>query len=46
VLAEFGQAGEGLLDGNLQVVAGNALVVGDGFVVDVAAVGGVGVPPW
>ena len=42
VLAELGQAGEGLLDGDLEVVAGNALMIGNGLVVDVAAVGGVG----
>jgi len=42
VLAELGQAGEGLLDGDLEVVAGNTLMIGDSLVVDVAAVGGVG----
>ena len=42
MLAELRQAGEGLLNGDLQVVTGNALVIGNGLIVDVAAVGGVG----
>ena len=42
VLAELGQAGELLRDGELHVVAGDALVIGGGLVVDEAAVGEVG----
>src|SRR5260370_2707155 len=42
VLAELGQAGEGLLDADLEVVTGNTLMVSNGLVIDVAAVGGVG----
>ena len=40
--AELGQAGELLGDGELHVMAGDALVVGGGLVVDQAAVGEVG----
>ena len=42
VLAELGQAGERLLDGDLEVMTGNALMVGNGLVIDVATVGRVG----
>ena len=42
VLAELGQAGEGLLDGDLEVVTGNALMISNSLVINVAAVGGVG----
>src|SRR5580658_255881 len=42
VLAELGEAGEGLLDGDLEVVARDALMIGDRLVIDVAAVRGVG----
>jgi hypothetical protein len=42
VLAELGEAGEGLLDGDLEVVARDSLMIRDGLVIDVAAVGGVG----
>jgi hypothetical protein len=38
----FGKSGELLRDADLQMVAGNALVVGDGLVVDQRAVGRVG----
>ena len=38
VFAEFGEAGEFLGDGDLQVMAGKAFVVGDGFDVGEGAV--------
>ena len=42
VQAELGQPGELLLDGKLHVMAGNAFVIGDGFVIDERAVREIG----
>src|SRR5207253_2057052 len=42
VQPEFRQSGELLLNGELHVMAGNALVIGDGLVVDGGPVGEVG----
>ena len=42
MLAKLGQAGERLLNGDLKMMAGNALMIGHGFIVDEAAVGWIG----
>ena len=42
VLAELGQAGKRLLNGDLEMMTGNALMIGDRLVIDEAAMGGVG----
>jgi hypothetical protein len=42
VLAELGQPGKRLLNGDLKMMAGNTFMIGDRLVIDKAAMGGVG----